>query len=402
MDLRNNEVFISSEAMRTYRRVYHLNTTVGSCCNILNHYLLPERQITFTQGGTEMSITNDELDKWDSFAVEIFTQIICWGFAIFTDDLRAVAIDDIQHIAMNTTTRELKIELLSTSKQKYGKVFIMNSFGLCPLDDGTIVSTIARVYPSIKFMESILAQAIAIERQKVNPSVLCEASDEKTSKTERNHKVETRHLSVYANSQKTASDAQRELDEAQSLLDSMQDRATTEITREASSGVKTKVSYTALPPGMTISKVIASEGRNDLVSIVRMVDQQICALLGVPRSMLINDSVARADTQATHDCFRVALKRYKKDVTHVMAVATLIKYGTGVEVVLPDSFHGATEELTKMYLLGMIPYERYSRMFCEMYNTSFTTSMDPLSQEQRSQLAMECMQSMVTQHHGRT
>ena len=197
---------------------------------------------------------------------------------------------------------------------------------------------------------------------------------------------------------------QQRMQEAQSVLSDMQAAADHDTRRKTSSyrGHTPKQNYMALPPGTKVSKVITAQARTDLVSVVRMVSQHICALFGVPRSMLINDSVARADTAGTHDCFRISLKRYRKHVKHVLAIAAMVRYDEPIDIVLPDAFHGPSEELTKMYLFSMITYPKYCAMFCDHYNTTALPAEDPLSQEQKSLLAADCMQSMVTQHHGRT
>lgn len=399
----NQTTFIDVDNLKLLKRYYLTNPMIGACCNVLNHYLLPERKITFLKKKKELKLTDSERDEWDVFAMEMFTQILCWGFVIFTDDLKTVSLDDIDSIQLNTATKELLVTLSEQSKQHYSNVLIMNSFGLCPLNDGTIVSCVARVKPAIDFVQKIMNQAVAIEVQKLNPEVVCEATESTDLTNQRGHKIESRHVMEYNSGTKTAQEVREELHDAQNTLYDLQDRADLDNRKPSYHGEKTKLAYTALPPGTKVGTVITSDGRSDLVSIIRMVDQKICAVLGVPRSMLINDSVARADTQATHDCFRIALKRYRKDVKHVLVVAALIKFGkSNITIKLPESFHGATEELTKMYLLGMITYIEYSQLFCSRFNTTPATLEDPLSQEQKSELAIQCMQSMVTQHHGRT
>ena len=355
-------------------------------------------------------MTDEEQDEWDVFAMEMFTQITCWGFVIFSDTLQTIALCDIDYITFDPSNKKLSLQISEHAKKKYTKVCVVNAFGCCPLENGELVSTMERVVSGIEFIEHMKNQAATIETQKVNPDILCEAdvgvnaSGYETNK-ETHKVVQTRHFVRYqADAQDTASVIQHKMQQAQSVLSDMQAAADHDTRRKKTSyrGHTPKQNYMALPPGTKVSKVITSQARTDLVSVVRMVSQHVCALFGVPRSMLINDSVARADTAGTHDCFRISLKRYRKHVKHVLVIAAMVRYDEPIDILLPDAFHGPSEELTKMYLFSMITYDKYCAMFCDHYNTKSLPAEDPLSQEQKSQLAADCMQSMVTQHHGRT
>ena len=407
-----HEVPIDIERLIYLRKVFYRNPIVGTCCQILNHYLLPERQLRFVNHASQddLTMTDEEKDEWDVFAIEMFTQITCWGFVMFTNTLQTIAFCDIDFINFDPSTKKLSLQISEHAKKKYTKVCVVNAFGCCPLENGELVSTMESVIESIEFIEHMKEKAATIETQKVNPDVLCEAADHDNTRTTNTtvtdvSRIQTRHYVSYKgdDTQKSATAIHQQMQEAQSVLSDMQAAADVDTRKRASyRGHIPKQNYMALPPGTKVSKVITSQGRSDLVSVVRMVSQHICALFGVPRSMLINDSVARADTAGTHDCFRISLKRYRKHVKRVISIAAMVRYDEPIDIVLPDAFHGPSEELTKMYLFGMIPYKKYCVMFCDHYNTLAIVKEDPLSEEQKSQLASDCMQSMVTQHHGRT
>jgi len=425
-----NRVEIDTNFLNYLQRLYNNNITVGACVNILSHYLLPERQITLKKAHEDVNIdlSDTEADHWDVFASEVFQQVLCFGFVIFTDTpyQRCLSPSTFDRIEFDSSTMEIHATHSFLSKNTT-PVHVINAFNATPLSDGTVTSVMSRIAPEIEFMKSLHRHALTIETQKIHPDVYCETTvaQEKQTFVKRSAASESlvtrerivmndpsyteRSTHVFGGPTKRAKEV---MDQQQQLLDNMQIQVEDDLAMKELYGAdKTNLqinrpvqSLHALPPDLRIQKVFSTTARGDLVQLTRMNEQKVCAVLGVPRSMLINDSVARADTQATHDCFRVSLKRYRKHVSHALSVAASITFGESVNVFLPDSYHGPPEELLKLYILGVISYETYAKTIRTMYNLTEMqdTLVVPLTDEQRGELVVNCMQSMVTQHHGRT
>lgn len=418
-----HRVMLDIDYLKYIRHLFHTNITVGACVNILSHYLVPERVISFFRNGDKLELTNSELDQWDTIATEIFSQILCWGFVMVMrrDDgtIRSVDLCEVSQLEFDPMTGEIVATRCPTGdfahNHKNDDIFIINAFSASPLSDGTMTSTMSKVVHTIEFMQSLERCASSIETQKVHPDVFCH-----TVNADKKHKegdqYETRvlgdpmmfpgHFGTTSNSlYERTNDARRK---RQKMLCEMQDSIDDDNRRDAQYSKlysePTSQRYHALPSNLNIAKVFSTQGRSDFVSVKRLSDQNICAMLGVPRTMLVNDGVARADTQATHDMFRVSLKRYRKQVEHALTVIGTLHYSDIVTAKLPDSFHGPPEELLKLYVLGVITFQAYASIVSSIYNVNADTGniVPPLSDEERKGLILECMKSMVTQHHGRS
>lgn len=402
-----DDVYLDVEHLKNLQRIYSTDITVGSCINVLTHYLVPERRMRIARRGVELDIEPNMLDRLDSMAHEMFMQILCWGFVMFTTkpQLRCVSIGEIASIRLQIGSNKLigTLHRGATSQD----ITIINAFGASPLSDGTFSSTIAKIERHVKFAKVITDRAISIETQKVHPDIYCESNIEEplVQQTRRGIVYETRHTPsaadfTYASHREDAARKQQE------FLDEMQDEARDAHDYPLPLGVPPpNANFHVVPEGLKMKQILTAEGRSDYVHLQRVVSQSICAVFGVPRSMLINDSVARADTSATHTCFRISLRRYRKHLTHALSVCCSILYGDTVTVDLPDAYHGGSEELLKLYLLGAIPFDQYAETLMEHFNIQKRIDepfIDPLDAKQRADIAIQCMQSMVTQHHGRT
>ena len=415
------------EQLKYLERMFFNNAICGACTNVLSHYLLPERKLQFLGKSKQIDVDESEADMWDVFASDVFRQMLCFGFVMFTlDDVRCLSLKEVNMLQFDPTTREI-FAVNNPLQKKNTQVYIVNAFGMSPLHDGTITSVMAKIAPEIEFLQALHRHALTIETQKINPDVYCETVNRVPLKREIRHggsdfrfdmssggrMTDTNYgkTQQYEYTLKDQKMAMKEYKLQQGVLNQMQEDVDDQQRNDAYNierlhkRLKTpKQNFHALPPDVRINKVFSTTARQDLVQISRMIEQKICAVMGVPRSMLINDSVARADTEATHDCFRVTLKRYRKNVAHALSVAASLVFSESINVVLPDSYHGPTEELLKFYILGVISFETYAHTVQNMYNLSMDDHVitAPLNEEQRNELVMACMQSMVTQHHGRT
>lgn len=421
-----SHVTLDMEQLKYLERVFFQNTTCGACTNVLSHYLLPERKLQFIGQKKEINISESDADMWDVFASDVFRQMLCFGFVMFTiDDVRCLSLKEVNMLQFDPVTKEI-FAVNNPLQKKQKQVYIVNAFGTSPLYDGTITSVMAKVAPEIEFLQALHRHALTIETQKINPDVYCETVNRVPLKKEIRHYDDFRfnesgvnydagtapdRTSHFQYSLKEKKAVMNEYELQQNVLNRMQRDVDDEQRNDAYNierlrkRLKTpKQNFHALPPDVRINKVFSTTARQDLVQISRMIEQKICAVMGVPRSMLINDSVARADTEATHDCFRVTLKRYRKNVAHALSVAASLVFSESINIILPDSYHGPTEELLKFYILGVISFETYAHTVQNMYNLSLDEHVitEPLDETQRKELVMACMQSMVTQHHGRT
>ena len=78
---------------------------------------------------------------------------------------------------------------------------------------------------------------------------------------------------------------------------------------------------TQLPMGHSVKTTSANTGRNDLVNVHKLVQEEICATFGVPRSMMFSDSSAKTstDTVGTHQTFMHTLLWWKNRLSVVLS-----------------------------------------------------------------------------------
>jgi hypothetical protein len=68
-----------------------------------------------------------------------------------------------------------------------------------------------------------------------------------------------------------------------------------------------------LPSGQHVVNAQMTSGRSDLVNLHKIIQEEVCSVIGVPRSMMFADSgIHRGDSEGIHDSFMHTLLWYKK------------------------------------------------------------------------------------------
>jgi len=401
-----SDVLLDLERLKYLQKIYATDVTVGACMHVIAHHVVAENSIRLMNGDDEVHLEQHEQTRIEKMANDMLMQIVSWGFVVFTTSprMRCVAISELASIYLRPGENELIGCLRDNATAK--NVTIVNAFDASPLSDGSYTSMISKIVEHVRFKATLTSNVITIENQKVRPDIYCETEQgpilhENRGIIQLDGRSKTREERHSSN---TFTQKERELNARrnQNYLDKMQD-----LERDAHDNVEGEdipdTKLHAIPEGLKLSKILTSEGRSDYVQILRSISQRICAVFAVPRSMLINDSVARADTEATHAFFRIGLRRYRKHISHALSVCCSIVLSETIIVKLPDAYYGGTEELLKLYIIGAITFEKYALISRNLFNLqSDHIPEDPLTLDERKDVALECMKSMVTQHHGRT
>jgi hypothetical protein len=254
--------------------------------------------------------------------------------------------------------------------------------------------------PWLDFVTRLRCSILTLEDKKISPDLIYEAIPKKE------REEDTVGMEYYANADDMKSRSAQQYQMTPSDL-RQYDESTAQNARDAARlcGVRPRDhDNRIIPEGHKLAHVGTTAGRTDVVGIMRSVQQLVCATLGVPRTMLINDSVARADTTATHARFRATLKQYRRHMEHVLTVAFNAMEPRTQYIVakLPDVFYGPPETLAQMWLLGVIDFNTYTRTIARTYGLTPRITPPLFDTAQKAEIAAECMRNIITQHHGRT
>jgi len=371
-------------------RCYHQSPLLHMCRHLISSQLL-NNGIKFCYGkctdrNVEMKAERELLieEKWVPFCTDLVDSILCFGYAV-------VHINDYPSV-LKLGTYWLKAEI---SPQGYDwKVYNRGSvdeempntyvFSIYdPLTDGTLTSPIYKIIPRLLFLKKLRECAATMEQSRANPIVYSEIKEGQNVAEK-----EGVDFDFYADA--GASENNREFKysrnkTAVSLLNQQKDLYDTFLgKRHAEVATKTLNHVIPLPMGHSLKLPSSETGRLDLANIHKIIQEEVCATLGVPRSMIISDTGMHqgADKESIHETFMHSLMWWKKklgailsDVYNMIYIDELkkkidfnkesdpykAKQMHSVNVYFPVTPFVSNENLRTLYEQGVISWHTYAK-----------------------------------------
>lgn len=341
---------------------------------VVDHLLL--NGVEFIKNGKKFDVGHEFRDTfetyWTTFTKDAVDQLFAFGFVAveFSEDEAKRKYPRTVHpyylnIEFDYETRKYEVHDRD--------VIIYGGFGFEPVR-GQLTSLASKVLPKLKFLSRLRASCAFMEDQKVDPMYFAETHEEAKEA------IRGVQYDFYADSgdrrRQRADDARFNRSEHEvDLLKKQQELYDEQFNNaRASRGLKNVIQ---LPHGQRLVKTEDHTGRTDIVQIHKVVQEEICSTLGVPRSLLIGDSMYRSDTEGVQELFRQTIMWWQSKLEMIETdLYQKIYFNSNkmkppknvyaakqryqIKIHFPLSPFASTEELTFLYKAGVISWERYS------------------------------------------
>lgn len=313
---------VSSNEMEYVYNSYHNSTLLQMCRQMINTHLL-NNGIEFCKGGCKKKMQMDaELEemvdeKWIPFCADAIDSILCFGFCvvIFEGNYPSIMKQGTYRLKVNIERNEYIWHVLSVDEAdtEIPNTFVFNHFGLEPRIDGKLASSIAKVIPRLMFLKRIRETCVDMELRRANPFFFSEIKEQNSTQ-----RLEGVDYDFYADAGATENRDDMSFSRNKSaveMLEKQKELYEQYLGRAAAVKAQSTLNNVVqLPMGHHVVNPAMTTGRGDLVNIHKLVQEEICAVVGVPRSMMFADSggIHRSDDEGIHDSFMHTLLWYKK------------------------------------------------------------------------------------------
>jgi len=318
---------------------------------------------------------------WEPFVKDALVSALCMGFVVVK------MVKDQSKRNIPTVVRPHHYELhyrLNNNQYEYwitssvletDNMFVYTNFGNPALPSGEIVSTVSRVLNKCRFLKELRYTTLIMEKKKSNPDYFTEVVE--SSNRERHEGVD---FDFFADttSDDTSSEMQFERSKVNVEVLMKQQELYSQYRGRHSKQVKTLDSITQLPNGQHVVATAQNTGRQDLTQTHKIMQEEICSGMGVPRSLMIGDSLYKGDTEGVTDSFKHTILNWKHALSYmctdlyqkayvnlkkikVSKNVFLSKQRHQIKVVFPVHPYISIDELDYLYTRGVIPWEIYSK-----------------------------------------
>lgn len=322
-------------------------------------------------------------ERWVPFCNDLIDSILCFGFAVVhIDKFPCVLKLGTYWIKadINPQGYDWKVYNRGSADEEMPNTFVFSIYD--PLVDGTLTSPIFKVIPRLLFLKRLRETAVQMEQHRADPIVYSEVKE--TNNVGDKEGVDYDFYADAGSSQNNASLKYSRNKTAVSLLNQQKDLYDTYLgKRQAQVASRTLNNVVPLPIGHTLKLSSSETGRTDLVHLHKIIQEEVCATLGVPRSMIINDSGMHqgADKESIHETFMHSLMWWKKklgtilsDTYNMIYIDELkekvdfnkesdpykVKQKHSVNVYFPVTPFVSNESLRTLYEQGVISWHKYA------------------------------------------
>lgn len=301
---------------------FHNSTLLQMCRQMINTHLL-NNGITFCKNGCRgKSISLDaELEemldeKWLPFCSDAIDCILCYGFVVvsYQNKYPSVLKLGTYRLKVNVIKNQYEWHVMAVDDAdvELKNVEVFNHFGLEPRIDGNLTSFVAKVIPRMLFLKQLRESCVDMEIRRSNPHVFAEIKDQSS-----NNRTEGVDYDFYADAGASESRDEMQYSRNKSAVDMLnKQKELYEQYMGRAAAVKaqrTLDNVVQLPSGQHVVNPQMTSGRTDLVNLHKIIQEEICSVIGVPRSMMFADSgIHRGDSEGIHNSFMHTLLWYKK------------------------------------------------------------------------------------------
>ena len=315
--LNSQQIALSNSFLRKSSMIY-------TCRNLIQHQIF-SNGIGFSHknGRIKPDPHMQEImtDYWLPFCKDLLDAILTIGIVV----VRILKHEDglcipvvLEHgccqIKMSYQMGVREYMVMDDQQQEVPDTLVLDMFGFTPTSNGSLTSIVANILPKITYINALLGTSIHMEQKRSSPVVMTESVDTKVDG------VEGIAYDYYADGDMQDQSDQNKFRRNRSNVEqlSQQQKQYDEFFSSGhqmpSVGGNVLERVVTLPLGQRIVNIPHQTGRGDLVAQLKMHEDMICGIMGVPRSLIMSDTPHKSDSEGTHQTFQKTIMAWKHHI----------------------------------------------------------------------------------------
>jgi hypothetical protein len=370
--------------------------TVNTCRNIIQQQLFANG-ITFVsqKGKSDAHMQEIMTDFWLPFCKDLLDAVLSQGFAI----VRVVSMDDglrvpiiveatVVNVYLNYNLGVREYFVKDNTNNIIPDTVIIDSFGFSPTSSGRLNSIVCNLLPTVRYMNALMGTSLSMEQRRATPVILTETVDTQSDN------IEGIQYDYYADGDMLDDNDDNKFKRNRSNVEQLaHQQQMYDNFFGGNGGISTGgnilENVVTLPLGQKLVNTSAQTGRSDLVAQLKMQEDVICGVFGVPRGLFMSDTPHKSDSEGSHDIFQKSImfwknsiqeacqqlfsliyaeemsarvlkalgKRKRKKDKETIAEVYALKKKLQVEILFPVSPFVDTDGLYSHYERGIIPWD---------------------------------------------
>ena len=327
------EISINPTEMNLVYQYFWNIPTIQMCRNMIRQHLFCNGIEFKGKSGANANNFSQHImeDFWLPFCEDALDSAMTYGFVVWRTRkigdtiVPMVCLKDTYRLSVteNDGTLEYKVyDKQEKNNQILKGAYVYDEFGYRPEVRGHLMSMLHTLIPDIQYYFTMLNCMVQLEKKRVRPPILTQLQSRGNhGNTGENEGID---YDFYADADiadaedeskyKRNRQAVEALKHQQKLYDEFFDTTADETSVDAPSILDQMV---PIPSGQSIASYPLQQGRNDLPNILKQLQDTICGVLGVPKSMIMSDTPHKADAVGTHQMFQTTIVWWKRQISEM-------------------------------------------------------------------------------------
>ena len=271
-------------------------------------------------------------DYWLPFCEDALDSAICYGMVVWRTRkidkhtvVPVVCLKGTYSVKMKETDSSIEYTVYDIKERENDVIkdaYVYDEFGYRPQVDGTLMSVMHTLIPDIQYYFTMLNCQVALERKRVRPTILTQLNERGgAGRTGENEGIE---YDFYADTDIADAEAEAKFKRNKAAVESLKQQQQLYDDFFDPTERKEEVHAPAIldqmvpiPSGQTLASYQIQQGRGDLPVILKALQDTICGVLGVPKSMVMSDTPHKSDAVGTHQMFQMTVLWWKRQISEM-------------------------------------------------------------------------------------
>ena len=392
---------------------------IYTCRNVIQHHLL-SNGIVFShrRGRIKPDPHMQEImtDYWLPFCRDMIDCVLSMGFAV----VRILRMEDGLDVPVILAANCCKIKVLydlgirqymvlDQHQNEIPDTMVLDIFGFSPTAKGKLTSIISNLIPQIQYINALRGSSLVMEQKRTEPTIMTETVDTKVDN------IEGINYDYYADGDMQDTSTQNKFSRSRTAIQQLAQQQQMyddffSWGNMPSKGSNTLDNVVTLPLGHKIVNTPHQTGRGDLCAQMKAHHDLVCAVIGVPRSLVMSDTPHKTDAEGTHQTFQKTIQFWKSSLQNaceqvyniiyadsikeqvMKAIGKKRKHSTvedvyalkkrmQVEISFPVSPFINADQLYVHYQRGVLPWDTYVEHACASVSLPHQKMPEPNQQE---------------------
>ena len=427
------EIPINPDEMNLAYKYFWGIPTIQMCRNMIRQHLFSNGIEFKGKSGANANNFSQHImeDFWLPFCEDALDQALTYGFVVWRTRkigdvvVPIVCLKDTYRLTIKEVDGVIEYRIYNMDEKTNEPLkgaYVYDEFGYRPEIDGDLMSMLHTLIPDIQYYFTMVNCQVQLEKKRVKPPLLTQINPSRGlgQGTGENEGID---YDFYADADIAEAEEESKYKRNKGAVDALRAQQKLYDDFFEPNAVPDEIApntildqMVPIPSGQTLASYNIQQGRNDIPVILKHLQDTICGVLGVPKSMIMSDTPHKSDAVGTHQMFQTTIVWWKRQISEMCQMIYniinakeltnqvgdrlsqrknkadskdiyLITKSMSSRITFPTTPFTTNEELFQLYTQGVIDWKTYCTYIAR--NTSIpmdTIPDEPLAKKEKKEL----------------